>query len=226
MGRGIRRQAPALAIAVVALFAALAGGVYAATKIDGHTISLESIPGNRLQPGAVTAKQVKAESIPGNRLVDDSVTGAQVDAATLGEVPSATHANVADSAHDAETALNAVNATDAEKVNGHTAGCLGGTRAFAGGCWQLVRNLAALSAPEAAASCATQGGELPEALELAAFSHQQGIKLSPGGEWTRNIPAISGLDVYAVSTVNPAGEIGFSGSGETRNYRCVIPLIS
>ena len=58
MGRGFRRRSPALAIACLALFAALGGSVYAATKIDGRSIRVKSLPGNRLAPG----------SLPGNRL--------------------------------------------------------------------------------------------------------------------------------------------------------------
>jgi hypothetical protein len=226
MGRGFRRQAPALLVACVALVAALGGTVYAAAKINGRTIRVKSLPGNRLAPGSVPADRLKAGALTGSALAPGSITGIQVDASTLGQVPSAVHADNADSARDAQTALNAVNAIDAAKVNGHSAGCKPSTRFFAGACWQGGSSEAAVSAPAAALACATQGGELPSALALAAFSQQPGIALAPGDEWTGDIPAISGLDVYAVLTVSSSGQINSAASTATRKYRCVIPLVS
>jgi len=226
MGRGIRRQAPALLVASIALIAALGGTVYAATRIDGRTIKAKSLPGNRLAPGSVPGNRLKPGALTGSALAPGSVTGTQIDASTLGQVPSAVHADNADSAHDAQTALNAVNALDATRVNGHGAGCRPPDRFFAGACWQSAGSEAAVDAPAAAQSCATQGGELPSALALAAFSQQPGIALAPGDEWTRDIPAISGLDVYAVNTVTASGQINSAASTATKKYRCVIPLVS
>jgi hypothetical protein len=226
MGRGIRRQAPALVVASIALIAALGGTVYAAAKIDGKTVKAKSLPGNRLTPGSVPGNRLKPGALTGSALAPGSITGTQVDASTLGQVPSAVHADNADSARDAQTALNAVNALDATRVNGHTAGCKPPDRFFAGACWQSASSEAALNAPAAAQSCATQGGELPSALALAAFSQQPGIALAPGDEWTGDIPAISGLDVYAVNTVTASGQINSAASTATKKYRCVIPLVS
>src|ERR1700754_2562378 len=183
MGRGLMRS-PALLIACVALFAALGGTVYAAKKLDGRSIKVKSIPGNRLALNSVPANRLKAGAIPGNRLEPGSITGNQVDAATLGQVPSAVHADSADSAPAAQTALHAVSAVDATKVNGYSAGCGAGTRYFAGACWQTASSETALAAPSAALACATQGGELPSPLALAAFSQQPGIALASGDEWT------------------------------------------
>jgi hypothetical protein len=227
MVRGLRRQGPALVIAGVALFAALGGTVYAAkSKIDGKTIKAKSLPGNRLALGSVPGNRLQPGALTGSALAPGSVTGIQIDASTLGQVPSAVHADTAESARDAQTALNAVNALDAVKVNGHTAGCRPPDRFFAGACWQSGSSEAAVSAPAAALACATQGGELPSALALAAFSQQPGIALAAGDEWTGDIPAISGLDVYAVSTVTASGQINSAASTATKKYRCVIPLVS
>jgi hypothetical protein len=225
MSRQLGRQAPALVLAAVALVAALAGTVYAATKINGRTIKVKSLPGNRLAPGSVPANRLKAGTIPGNRLAPGSITGTQIDAATLGKVPQANHADSADSARDSETALNAVNAIDAKRVNGFEAGCRGETRPFAGACWQVKSSEAALKAPDAAASCATQGGELPDALSLAAFSKQAGITFA-AEEWSGDIPTISGLDVYGVATVSATGQINSKASIEPKKFRCVFPLVS
>ncbi len=126
MGRELRRQAPALIVACVALVAALGGTVYAAAKIDGRAIKVKSLPGNRLALASIPANRLKPGVLPaaGSSLAaTGSIAGAQIDTATLGQVPSAVHADIADSARDAETALNAVNAIDAVRVNGHSAGC-------------------------------------------------------------------------------------------------------
>lgn len=226
MGRGLRRQTPALLVAGIALVAALGGTAFAAAKINGKTIKVKSLPGNRLTPGSLPGNRLKPGALTGSALAPGSITGIQIDASTLGQVPSAVHADNADSARDAQTALNAVNAIDAVKVNGHSAGCQSSTRSFAGACWQSASSQAAVSAPVAALACATQGGELPSALALAAFSQQPGIELAAGDEWTGDIPAISGLDIYAVITVSASGQVNSAASSATRKYRCVIPLVS
>lgn len=226
MSRGLGRRSPALLIACVALFAALGGTVYAAARINGKTIKVKSLPGNRLALGSVPGNRLKPGTISGGSLAPGSITGAQLDAATIGQVPSAVHADNADSARDAQTALNAVNAIDATKVNGHTAGCRPGTRYFAGACWQTINSEAAVAAPAAALSCATQGGELPDALSLTAFSQQPGIVLAAGDEWSGDVTNLSGADVYGVVTVSASGVVNSAASALTRKYRCVIPLVA
>jgi hypothetical protein len=225
MGKGLWPQAPALVIAGLALVAALGGTVYAAGKISGRTIKVKSLPGNRLAVGSVPGNRLQPGALQGSALAPGSITGIQIDASTLGQVPSAFHADVAESAGDAETALNAANAENARTVNGYEAGCRSGTRAFAGTCWQLAAGETALSAPAAAAACAAQGGELPEALALAAFSQQPGVTLSAGDEWSGDLTNLSGLDVYAVVTVSSAGEINSAASSSAKKFRCVLPLV-
>lgn len=226
MVRGYRRPSPALLISLVALFVALGGTVYAAGKISGKTIKVKSLPGNRLQPGSVPGNRLKPGAFEASRLQPNSIGGAQVDEQSLGPVPSAVHAETADSANDAQTALNAVNAVNAMTVNGHGAGCLPETRFFAGACWQSFPNATAATAPNAAIACAAAGGELPEALQLAAFSRQPGVSLDSGGEWSGDIPVISGPDAYAVITVSAGGVVDKTFQGESKKYRCVIPLVT
>jgi len=226
MGRGLRRQAPALAVACMALVASLGGTVYAAAKIDGKTIKVKSLPGNRLALASIPGNRLKPGAVPGNALAPGSITGTQIDTATLGQVPTAIHAENADSARDAQTALNAVNALDAAKVNGHSAGCQQPGRFFAGACWQTAFSTAAVSAPAAALACASLGGELPSALALAAFSQLPGIELAGTDEWTGDLTNASGLDAYAVFTVSAAGQVNYAASTAAKKYRCVIPLVS
>lgn len=236
MSRGIWRQVPALVVAAVALVAALAGTVYAAGKINGHAVKVKSLPGNRLalhsvpanrlKPGTIPSTQLAPGSIPGDRLAPGSVTGLQVDVSTLGQVPSAVHADTAESAKDAQTALNAANAVNAQTVNGYQAGCKPGTRLFAGACWQTATNTSALTPAAAAAACANEGGELPEPLLLAAFSQQPSITLAAGDEWTSDVTSVSGPNLYAVATVSSSGAIASELASNTKKFRCVIPLLS
>jgi len=226
MGRRLWRQMPSLVLAGLALVAALGGTVYAAGKISGRAIKVKSLPGNRLALGSVPGNRLKPGAIRGSALAPGSITGIQIDASTLGQVPSAIHADAADSARDAETALNAANAQNANTVNGYEAGCREGTHPFAGACWQSEASGSALNAPAAAAACAAQGGELPEALALVAFSQQPGVVLAPGDEWSSDIPVVSSTDVYAVATVASDGKVSSAVSTATKNFRCVLPLVS
>jgi|SRR5215212_3791316 len=224
MGGGLR-QVPVLVVVGLALAATLGGTVYAAGKISGRTIKVKSLPGNRLALGSVPGNRLKPGAIRGSALAPGSITGIQIDASTLGQVPSAVHADAAESARDAETALNAANAENARTVNGYEAGCRTGTRPFAGACWQSAASESALAAPAAASACAARGGELPEALALVAFSQQPGVVLAAGDEWTSDLTNLSGPDVYAVVTVSSAGHINSGASSSTRKFRCVIPLL-
>jgi hypothetical protein len=225
MKRGLRRPAPATILAALALFVALGGSVYAAARIDGATIKPNSLPGNRVVVGSLPPNRLQAGSIPGNRLAPGSVTGAQIDSSTLGTVPSAEHAETADSAHDAATALRADTAANAERLGGRRAGCTGGTGEFAGGCWQKFESEAPASAPAAAASCAAQGGVLPAALALAAYAVQPGVALAPGDEWSGDVSSFTGPNAYGLATVAASGAIHSALSTETRKFRCVFPLV-
>jgi hypothetical protein len=225
MSRGLRRQGPALIVAAIALVAAMGGTVYAAKKINGHSIKVKSLPGNRLAVGSVPGNRLKPGAIQGAQLAPGSITGVQIDISTLGQVPSAVHSETAESAKDAETALNAVNAENAKTVGGFQAGCKTGTRYFAGACWQVSSSEAALNAPDAAASCASQGGELPDALSLAAFSQEQGITLANGDEWSGDLTNVSGENLYAAVTVSASGAVSSAVSTATKKFRCVLPLL-
>jgi hypothetical protein len=68
-----KRPSPTTIIACIALFAALGGTAFAATKLSGN--------------------KIKKSSIPGNRLKKDTLTGKQIKESTLGTVPSAGVAN-------------------------------------------------------------------------------------------------------------------------------------
>ncbi len=229
MRQGIRWPSPALVLATAALFIALGGTVYAAKKINGKAIKVKSLPGNRLKVGSVPANRLKPGALQVATQSAGPITGAEIDELSLGQVPHAAHAESADTARtavDAQTALNAVNAVNAAKVNGHSAGCLPGTQLFAGACWQSSANETALTASASAASCAVQGGTLPEALQLAAFSQLPSVTLAGGDEWSSDVTNMTAVDAFAVVTVSSAGNVNFVGSSSTRKFRCVIPIVT
>jgi hypothetical protein len=89
-------------VALLALFVALGGSVYAASKINGTSI--------------------KKNSLPGNRIKKDSVTGKQVNESTLATVPSATNATNAANATNALTASGPVAWAQVNSSGGLVAG--------------------------------------------------------------------------------------------------------
>jgi hypothetical protein len=71
-------------IALLALFIALGGSVYAASnKIDGSQIKANSLPGNRLVPGSVATNQIKKGSIGEAQLKANAVNGKQIKAGAV-----------------------------------------------------------------------------------------------------------------------------------------------
>ncbi len=73
------RPTPAMAVAIVALFAALGGAAYAGSKIDGSTIEKGTVGSAQLAKAAVTKKAI----------AKDAVTGKAVKESSLKTVPSA-----------------------------------------------------------------------------------------------------------------------------------------
>lgn len=103
-------------IAVIALFIALGGSVYAAAKINGKQIKPQSIPGNRIKPGTLTGKQIKSQSLTGQQVVGSSLSGVSA-------------SNLASVQYVASTGT--VNSN--EKQTTVTATCPAGTKVIGGG---------------------------------------------------------------------------------------------
>jgi hypothetical protein len=219
-----RCPSPALLVACVALFVALGGTVLAATKIDGRTIRVKSLPGNRIAVGSLPGNRLRSGTIPGSRLAKRSVKGDQIDVATLGQVPNAAHAESADTARRAQTAVAADHAADATTVNGRSVGCGAGREEFAGACWEAIASTATVTATEAVVACASRGGELPAGLELSAFAQQPGVQLTTGGEWTNEVEVINPTH-YAV-IVRSASGFRIEEPAEPNHFRCVTPLLN
>jgi hypothetical protein len=98
MERRLRAPSPALVISLIALFVALGGSAYAAT---------------RLPKNSVGTKQLKKNAVTGPKIKSGAVTAAKINTRGL-TVPSAVHATAADSA------ASATNATNAGTVGGVT----------------------------------------------------------------------------------------------------------
>jgi hypothetical protein len=222
---GWHRPSPALLIACLALFVALGGTVLAATKIDGRTIRVNSLPGNRLTVGSLPGNRLRAGTIPGSRLAPGSVKAEQIDVGSLGPVPSAAHADSADTARRAQTAIAADHAAEATTVNGRSVGCRATAREFAGACWDLRPSDAAVTAPEAAAICAAAGGELPSLLVLVAFLKLPGVETVVAQEWTSSV-RVDSTDYYAVPVIENGTTLQLSEPTTPNHFRCVTPLIS
>jgi hypothetical protein len=218
------RPSPALVIACLALFVALGGTVLAATKIDGSKIRVKSLPGNRLAVGSLPGNRLKPGTIPGNRIAPDSVRGDRIDTTTLGQVPSAAHADSADTARRADTATAATHAADATTVNGRSVGCATGKSEFAGACWELEPGKTALSVFEAVDTCAARGGQLPQVLELVSFIQQPGVQADPESEWT-STTRVDEKDIISGVTVETGPHIRLIAPTTPHHFRCVTPLL-
>jgi hypothetical protein len=221
---GWSRPSPALVIACLALFVALGGTVLAATKIDGRAIRVKSLPGNRLQPASVPGNRLRKGTIPGNRIAPGSLKGSRIDVGTLRQVPNAAHADFADTARRAQTAIAADHAADATTINGHAVGCAQGRREWAGACWDVKPSEAAVTLDEAVAACAAAGGELPNVIPLVAFAREPGIQSSSTGEWTKSENLIT-VNSYSLAVVEKGTFSHFERPTASEHFRCVTPFL-
>jgi hypothetical protein len=79
MRRKLGRPSPAMVVALIALFVALGGSGYAATKFNPKVIKNNSVSG----------KKLKNNTLPGAKLRNNSVTGRKINEDTLLTVPRA-----------------------------------------------------------------------------------------------------------------------------------------
>ena len=88
----MRRPSAPLVISMVALFAALGGTSYAATKITGKEIAKKTIKGGNVASKTLSYKKIKLDTLGGD----------QINESKLGPVPNADHATAADGAANAD----------------------------------------------------------------------------------------------------------------------------
>jgi hypothetical protein len=81
-------------VAVLALFMALGGSVYAAGKINGKQVKQSSLPGNRIKPKTIPPNRITPKSLTGRQVKANSLKGAQIDEKSLVGVNAAGLASV------------------------------------------------------------------------------------------------------------------------------------
>jgi hypothetical protein len=82
-------------VAVLALFLALGGTVYAASgRINGAKIKPKSLPGNRIKARSLTGAQIKARTLTGAKVKPRSLTGKQIVGSSLTGVSASSLAQV------------------------------------------------------------------------------------------------------------------------------------
>jgi hypothetical protein len=95
-----RRPSPAMAVAFVALLAALSGTAVAlpgVNTVDSGDIRNGQVKGKDLRRNAVTSPKIKNGAVATADVKNDGLTGTDINEGTLGQVPSAASAGVANS---------------------------------------------------------------------------------------------------------------------------------
>jgi hypothetical protein len=134
MSRLIRhRPSPAMVIALLALFIAMAGTGYAATQLPAN-----SVGSNQLKNNAVVRVKIKNNAVNGAKVLDGSLRGADIKESSLAKVPSATLADTATHASGAAALDKATYRTAAATAppglgNVATATCDAGQHVVGGG---------------------------------------------------------------------------------------------
>jgi hypothetical protein len=195
---------PAFVISVIALFLAVGGGAFAAAK-SSDTKQDKKI-----------AKKIAKKTV---KKLAPKLSVKHADTADL-----ALEANSADNASKADNATNAKNADNATTVNNKVAKCESSQTAFAGACWDTAAR-AATTWTAAAAVCTSAGGSLPDTADLQAFALTSGVTLANTDEWASDINQVTALNTYTVVTVSKTGGINLDAPTDSKQYRCVIPLV-
>jgi hypothetical protein len=90
---GLRRPTPAMAVSITALVIAMGGTSYAVTKLPSNSVGTKQLKRN-----AVATADIKARAINSSKVKDGSLKGVDIDEASLGQVPLAARAALADRA--------------------------------------------------------------------------------------------------------------------------------
>jgi hypothetical protein len=224
--RGIqqgRRPSAAFVVAVFALTVALGGTGYAASTLAKHSvgttqlqkgavtepkIAAHAVTSGKLHKNAVTNGKLKNNAVTGEKVKDNALKGADIDEATLGNVPSATHAGAASSADTAKTLqgllpADLVPASEYKRV---------AVKMQAGEEKELVRN----GPLSVYARCATVGGN--DVLRMYAKSDVNGALLyATWGDVRDGTDALDFLDVATPETDREWDNSGGSDPSQVQN---------
>jgi hypothetical protein len=109
MGRLLRRRpSPAMIVALLALFVALGGSTYAATKIRARDIRTGAVGSRAIANNSIRSSDIRNGVVTGQDVKDDSLTNADIDNTSLRAL----------SATSATTATRATNASNADRLDG------------------------------------------------------------------------------------------------------------
>lgn len=124
---------------------------------------------------------------------------------------------------DAATAVTAETANNALMLDGRTVGCGTGQTEFAGECWETTARGSITSVFDASENCGTDGGRLPEALELRRFGQISSIT-SPNNEITASVYHDAPGGTYRTFHVTSEG-LSDHSTLDDGPYRCVFSII-
>lgn len=113
---------------------------------------------------------------------------------------------------------------NADRVDGRSFGCPGGTLFHEGVCIEVAKRPEIGSPAFALQDCVDEGRRLPSVEELLTFRNRSGHDFTgPGSEWTSEVE-YSGENIGA-NWVTPSGSVGWGTAGGSgmREYRCVAP---
>jgi hypothetical protein len=200
-------------MATVAVFIALGGGAYAATQ---------------LKKNSVGTKQLKANSVTTAKIKRGAVTGSKVQSATLGLVPSATHATSADSAAQAAEA-DSVGGQKLQKVSFVAPDNTPATILFHAFGLEVVASCSNTGAVEAHAVPTTQDSEIQVfgnsnnaffAFEDSSFGVSGPIELTHGVGKEGSATLVYGTASGHVATMTYSFDSGVTFSG--LNHGCGV----
>ncbi len=184
-----KKPSPSLVISILALFVALGGSAYAASKVGTKDIKNKAITAAKIKKNAITTAKIKNEA----------VTGAKIKEASLGAVPNAT---------------NSVNSTNA--VNAENAKNFG--RFFASGMKKASIGqtvpLLTVGPFTITGKCADKGGGLTQATQWISTS-QVGSSMYSAGDtshYEANFNPGTELEI-GLDTYNNNPYIGWEGNG-------------
>jgi hypothetical protein len=185
------RVTSAHVLALIALFVALGGTGYAASKINGRNV----------KRGTLSGAALKSHTITGAKIKQNSLGGTEIDESKLGKVPSAGSADTAGTA-------NSVGGRSADSLQ---VKCPAGTVTAGGVCMEISQR-SAKDWNQASIDCGDRG--LPNLSQLLSFiATHPGLS---GTEWSSDLFDATTLGVIDMSTGIVSGS-----ANTPHPYRCM-----
>jgi hypothetical protein len=205
-------------MATIAVFIALGGAGYAATKVGSKDIRNNSIRSKDVRNNTLRSKDIRNNNLRGKDIRPNTLSAREIRESSFRSVPRATRADTADT-------LTGNTAEDLRVK------CPAGTVLAAGACFETVPRAAALH-NVAAGDCGRENRRLPIFGELLGYFQTQPHNLGVGGELTGSVfrgsdPPGDLLVVVMTSETGASPEYVRAGfAGDERPYRCVAPPLN